>query len=174
MTRAEKEQAVAIWKARLEEAQLLILTDFQGLNVVQLNDFRRKLRQINAHYEVGKNNLLSLAAQRVGQEGLKPYLVGPTAALYTTEEPVAAAKAVRSFIRENPKLKLKAGLIGGKVINSGQVLQLASLPSREVLLGRLMGQLMSPVAGFIAVLCGTHRKLLGVLEAIKQKKEDRA
>jgi large subunit ribosomal protein L10 len=170
LTKEEKKQQVAEWQERLQSVKSAVLTDFRGLNVAQMTELRNKLREQEVEYEVAKNTLLRIAATNIGQEELHEYLTGPTGIGYSYKDAVAPAKALNSFAKENEALKFKAALLEGKIIDAQQVKNVANLPGREELLSRLLASFQSPLIGFIGVLQGNIRRLLNVLEAIKQQK----
>ena len=170
MNRAEKEQVVAEWQERLKTVKSAILTDFRGLNVAQISELRNKLREQEIGYQVVKNTLLRRAATNIGQEGLHEYLLDPTGVAYSYKDSIEPAKVLKLFAQKNADLKLKAGLVEGKVVDAGQVQQLAGLPGREVLLAKLLASFQSPLTNLVGVLQANLRQLVIVLEAIKQKK----
>jgi len=170
LTREQKQVLVAEWQKRFKEAKAVIITDFRGLNVAQMTQLRRELRQAQAEYKVVKNTLLKRAAAGIDQGRLQEFFMGPTGMVYTFSDPVAPAKVLKSFIQENPALQIKAGMLEGKLIDKEQLSALATLPSREVLLGQLLAGLQAPLRNLLMVLQANTRKLLHTLEAIKQKK----
>ena len=171
--REQKKVTVAKLQEKLAATKGAVLVDFRGLTVAQDTVMRRKMREAGIEYRVVKNTLTSIAAKEVGIEGLDEYLVGSTAIAISTEDPVAAAKVVSEFAKnkEYKNLKIKAGIVEGTVINAEGVKALADLPSREVLLAKLLGSMQSPIAGFANVLQGTIRKFVYALEAVRQQKE---
>lgn len=171
--RSEKQAIVAELKGKLTSAQGSVLVDFRGLTVAQDTVMRRKMREAGVEYRVIKNTLTAIAAKEAGIEGLDTYLVGTTAIAMSTTDPVAAAKIVNEFAsnKEYKNLKIKAGIVEGVVIDANGVKTLAELPSREVLLSKLLGSMMSPISGFATVLQGTIRNFVYVLDAVKQQKE---
>ncbi len=170
MNREEKKQQVAEWQERLQIVKSAVLTDFRGLNVAQMTELRNRLRAQDVGYEVAKNTLLRKAATNIGQEALHEHLSGPTGIAYSHKDSVLPAKVLKAFIQENAKLKLKAGLVEGKVIDIQQVRHLADLPGRDVLIAQLLGTLQAPSVKLIGVLQANLRQLVLVLDAIKQKK----
>lgn len=171
--RSEKQAVVAELKEKLASAKGAVLVDFRGLTVAQDTVLRRKMREAGVEYRVIKNTLTAIAAKEAGIEGLSTYLVGTTAIAMSSEDPVVAAKIVSEFAKdkEYKNLKIKAGIVEGSVIDANGVKALADLPSREVLLSKLLGSMMSPISGFATVLQGTIRNFVYVLDAVKQQKE---
>jgi len=169
MKRAEKEQLVAELKEKLESATALYYTDFTGLNVKRMTDLRRRLRKANVEYVVIKNTLALRAVNESGLVGER--LKGPTG-LVVAKDPVAAAKVITDFARENDKKPaVKGGLFEGKAIDTAQVAKLASMPSREQMLADLGAGLQSPMAAFVGALNGVLSMFAGALEGLRAQRE---
>lgn len=171
--RTEKQAVVSEIKEKLTGLKGAVLTNYRGLSVAQDTKLRRKLREAGVEYRVIKNTLTRIAANEAGIEGLDKYLEGPTAIAMSKVDPVAPAKILSDFIRENKlqAIEIKAGLVEGKVIDANGVKALASLPPREVLLAQLLGTMQAPIAGFVRVLGGIPSNLVYALEAIRKQKE---
>ena len=169
--RPEKVAMIATLKETMQNAKGAVLTDYRGIKVAQDTKLRRKMREAGVQYSVIKNNMASIAAQEAGIEGLDDYLKGPLAMVSSDKDPVAAAKLISEFIKENRIMEIKGGLVEGKVIDADGVKALANLPSREVLLARLLGSMQSPITGFVTVLQGNIRNLVYALDAVRQQKE---
>ena len=169
----EKQTIVSELKEKLSSTKGAVLTNYRGLNVAQDTKLRRKLREAGVEYRVIKNTMTRIAAKEAGIEGLDKYLEGPTAIAMSAADPVAPAKILSDFIRENKlqALEIKAGLVEGKVIDVAGVKALASLPPREVLIAQLLGTLQAPITGFVRVLNGVPSNLVYALEAIRKQKE---
>ncbi len=165
MPTAEKVREVEELRDLLANSPLAILTDYRGLTVADIQGLRARLRPVGSNIRVVKNTLTKIAAEQAGVTGLDPYLEGPTALVTATEDPVAPAKIVTEFARTSRILQLKAAVLEGSVISAQGVEELASLPPREVLLGRVVGQMQAPVYGLVNVLAGTIRSLAYVLQA---------
>lgn len=147
-----KKQAVADMVEKLKKAQSGILVDYRGLTVSEDTDLRNKLREAGVEYKVVKNTLTRFAANEVGFEELDPVLNGPTSLALSYEDPVAPAKIIAEFAKGNEKLEIKSGFLDGKVISLDEIKQLASTPSKDVLLAKLLGSLNSPVSSLARVL----------------------
>lgn len=169
--RTEKQAIVAELKEKLTATKGAVLTNYRGLTVGQDTKLRRKLREAGVEYRVVKNTMTRIAAQEIGLEGLDAYLEGPTAIAISMTDPVAPAKLISEFAKENKVLEIKAGIVEGKVIDAAGVKELASLPSREVLIAKMLGSMQSPISGFVNVLQGTIRNVVYVLEAVRKQKE---
>ena len=169
--RPEKVAKVAEIKELLINSKCSILVAFCGLTVAQDTALRRKMREAGVHYNVVKNTLLRIAAEEAGIEGLEPSLEKNTAIAVSPEDPVAVAKIVCDFAKENKELKVKVGVLDGKVIDVDAIKALASLPPKEVLVAKLLGSMNAPISGFVGVLQGTIRKVVYALDAVRQAKE---
>ena len=169
MKRAEKEQMVNDLRDKLQEAKSLYYTDFTGLNVKRMTELRRRLKKQGIDYVVIKNTLALRAVNESGLVGER--LKGPTG-LVMGKDPVAAAKVLTDFAKEfEQKPTVKGGLLEGKSIDSAQVKQLASLPSREQMLAELGAGLQSPMAAFVGALNGLLYMFAGALDALKSQRE---
>jgi large subunit ribosomal protein L10 len=171
--RTEKKEIVKELKDKLLATKGAVLTNYRGLTVAMDTKMRRKLREAGVEYRVVKNTMTRIAAHDAGIDGLDKYLEGPTAIALSVTDPVAPAKVLADFIRENKLqvLEIKAGLVEGKVVDVDGVKALASLPPREVLIAQLLGTMQAPIAGFVRVLGGVPSNLVYALEAIRKQKE---
>ncbi len=174
MARPEKEAAVAELKEKLSAASGAVLTDYRGLKVKEITKLRSELRKAGVEYKVVKNTLLNLAAGQLDVGGLDAYLAGPTAIAFGYKDPVTPAKIIAGFAKDHKNLEIKGGLLSGKAIDFNAVQTLAELPSREVLLSRVLAGFQAPISGLVNVLSGTTRNLVYVLEAIRKQKEAHA
>lgn len=172
--RMAKEQSVQEITEKLQNAVTAVITDYRGLNVAQATKLRNELREVNVEYKVLKNTLAKIAAKNVGITGLDQYLEGPTAIAFSSEDPVAPAKVLAKFAKDNKALEIKGGLVEGKVVSLEQIKALAELPSREELLAQVLRGLQSPLAGMANVLAGPLRNMINVLEAVRKQKEAQA
>ncbi|HAW59980.1 MAG TPA: 50S ribosomal protein L10 [Actinobacteria bacterium] len=170
MARPEKVAIVKEIKEKLQRAQGVILTDFRGLDVHELNDLRRKVGEEDAEYKIFKNTLVRIAAKESKQEELEKYLVGPTAFAFGYGDVLSLIKTIANFSSEHDALQIKAGILEGEIIDAAKIKALASLPPREELLARLLGSLGSSFGGLVSVLAGPMRDLLGTLNAVVQQK----
>lgn len=169
--RPEKVAKVAEIKEILSNSKCTVLVDFSGLTVAQDTALRRKMREAGVRYIVVKNTLLRIAAQEAGVEGLEPSLEKNTAIAAALEDPVAVAKIICDFAKDNKELKLKVGVLDGKVISAEEVKALAALPPKEVLIAKLLGSMNAPISGFVNVLQGTIRNVVYALDAVRKQKE---
>jgi large subunit ribosomal protein L10 len=169
MKRSDKEQLVTELTQKLTGASALYYTDFSGLNVKRMTDLRRRLRKAGVEYVVIKNTLALRAVNESGLVGER--LRGPTG-LVIGPDPVAAAKVLTDFARENDqKPGIKGGMLDGRAIGVDQVKQLATLPSREQMLAELAGGLQAPLAAFVGALNGLLYTFVGALDALRTQRE---
>lgn len=171
MPTAQKAQVIEETRNNLASSQGAVLADYRGLTVQQLSQLRRSLQKGGVTFKVIKNTLIKRAADEVGIEGIEPYLTGPTAVAFSPDDPVAAAKLMSQAVREFRKIEIKAGIIGKSTIDSKGVKDLADLPSREVLLGKLVGTVNAPIQQLVWVLNAPLSNLANVLDQVRQKRE---
>lgn len=167
----EKQAIVEDLHEKFRRSRVVIVTDYQGLNVEKMNALRRKLREENIEYRVVKNTLLVRAAQDTDVASLSPHFTGPSAIAMSYEDPVAPAKVLTEFAKENEKLEIKVGVLKGKVLEMADIKALSALPSREILLGRMLSAMNGVPGGFVRTLAAVPGGLLNVLTAIKDQKE---
>jgi large subunit ribosomal protein L10 len=167
----EKKQQVEEIKQCLNQAQSAIIVEYRGLTVAQVTQLRAKLRSARAEMKVLKNTLVKRAADEAGLTGLDSYLQGPTAWVFSNEDPVAGPKVLLEFAKAHDKLVVKGGILQNQAIALNGVVALANLPSREVLLARLLGSMQSPLTGMANVLQGPIRKFGYALEAYRKSQE---
>ena len=166
-----KKQFVAGLKERFEKSKVVILTDYKGLDVAAINDLRRKLRAESVEYQVVKNTLLVRAAEDTDVALIEDFFKGPSAIALSYDDPIAPAKVLTQFAKDNEKLEVKVGLLNGKVLDADAIKELAGLPSREVLLGQLLSAFNEVPTSFVRTIAEIPRSLLNVLTAIKDQKE---
>ncbi|MBM3263774.1 MAG: 50S ribosomal protein L10 [candidate division Zixibacteria bacterium] len=169
--RAAKERVVEDLTSRLANAQSVYLTDFSGLNVEAITELRRILRNESIECHVVKNTLSRFATERAGLPRLDTYLEGPTA-LILAQDPVASAKIITDFGKKHEnRPRIKGGVLTGAVLKAEQVQELASLPAREVLIGKMVGSIAAPINGLVFSLSGVLGNVVRVLAAVAQQKE---
>jgi large subunit ribosomal protein L10 len=166
-----KQQITEDLHDRFARSAIIVVTDYNGLDVSSINDLRRKLREAGIEYQVVKNTLLVRAAEDTEAALIKDYFKGPSAVAISYEDPVAPAKVLTQFAKDNNKLEIKVGVLNGKVLDAQAIKALATLPSREVLLAQLLATLNAVPTSFVRVLAEVPRSLLNVLTAIKDQKE---
>lgn len=150
---------------QLSRANLVIVTDYRGLKVGDLQTLRGNLRPTGGEIHIAKNTLTRIAAVRAGIAGLDPMLEGPSALVFAFEDAVQTAKAVTDFVRTSRILSVKGGVMGDRAVSTADVEAIATLPSREELQARLLGMLVSPMARTLGVLSGPSRSMVYLLNA---------
>jgi large subunit ribosomal protein L10 len=165
-----KEQTVSEIKDRFARANAVILVDYRGLSVKELQGLRVKLRESGSELRVYKNTLTEIAMRELAMPDLGSLLEGPSAFTFCYGDPVAPAKALVAYQKDHHALELKGGLIEHSVTDAAGVKALASLPSREELLAKLLGTMINPVGGFVRVLAGPAGAFARVLQSIADQK----
>ena len=171
LTKKAKEKMLEEVTAELKKAELVIISDYRGLNVKAINDLRGKLRNEQCLYKITKNTMNRLACRQAGVESLEPLFEGPTAIAYSSADPVAAAKVFNEFAKENEALVVKGGLLSGQVLDALGIKALGDIPPREVLLAQVVGGFQAPIAGLVGALSGTLRSLVYTVDAVRRQKE---
>ncbi len=151
---------------------MLYLTDFTGLSVKDMTELRKRIREAGSRFIVVKNRLALRALEELDLPDLTPHLRGPTGVLLADDDPVAPAKTLREFAKENDERpRLKVGVVAQRLISADEIVQLAELPPREVLLGAIVGSLTAPLAGIVGVLNGLLRDIAYMVEEVARKRE---
>lgn len=171
MPRPEKIATVEEIKEKLSSAKIAILTEFQGLNVAEITELRKLFREADVDYKVYKNTLMRIAARQLGVSGIDEYLVGTTALAFSRDDLVSSAKIVKDFGAKHRNFRVKAGILDKKLIASDDVIALANIPSREVLLAMVLGEIQAPISALLSVLQGPIRDLACVLKNLAEKKK---
>ena len=169
MTRESKEQFVEEMFGKIEKSEIVVLMDFNGLTVEETNELRRKFDNQDAEFRVVKNTLIGHAIERAGLSALDEFLKGPTSVFMAYGDPVSSVKALTDYLKANKKLQVKAAYFGGKILDFDGVQQLATMPSREELLGRLLATMQAPMQQLVGVLSAVPRNVVNVLSAYKDK-----
>ena len=167
--RPEKVAVVDEVREHFNEADAAILTEYRGLSVTEISQLRRNLRPAGGDYKVYKNTLVRFAARDLGLD-IESMLTGPTAIAFIKGDAVTVAKALRDFARTNPKLVVKGGLLGEKVLDAKDTTALADVAPREVLLARLAGGMAAPMVQFAGLLQALPRNLAYGLKALIDQK----
>lgn len=148
----QKKETVAALIEKLKTAQAGVLVDYRGLTVSEDTELRAKLREAGVEYKVVKNTLTRFAAKEVGFDELDEALHGPTSLALGFDDPVAPAKVISDFAKQNENLEIKAGFLDGKVISLDEIKTLANTPSRDTLIAKIMGSLNAPVSNLVRTL----------------------
>ena len=165
MANAEKTESVEELKERFNGVQTAVLTEYRGLTVRQLSDLRKQLKGAAAEYKVVKNRLARIAIKDSPLDGLGKHLTGPTGVAYTKKDPVPVAKALQAFLRNNPALTIKVGIVEGKVLEPAALKSLADLPSKDALRAQIVGAVQGPMGKIVTLLTAVQGELVRVLEA---------
>ena len=171
LNKSEKKQLVEELHQKFTESKIVILTDYKGLDVDTINDLRRKLTESNIEYRVVKNTLLIRASEDTDVALVKDQFKGPTAIALSYDDPVAPAKVLSEFAKENDKLEIKGGVMSGKLLDINAIKSLSALPSREVLLSQVLSTMNGVPTALVRALNNVPEKLLYALQAIKDQKE---
>lgn len=167
-----------------QNSEVIILTEYQGLTVEEMNELRVQCREAEVRYKVCKNKLINVVAQELEIEGLDPYLRGTTA-VALSNDPASSARILRDFSRQHENLKVKSGILGKRVIDAAAVENLINMPSREQLIAHAVGNIKAPIAGLVSVLGnrspagglvnilnGSLRQTVTLFEAIAEKRKE--
>ena len=167
----QKRQAVAELAELLRSSTAVAVADYRGLKVSEMQTVRRTLRDSGVQLTVAKNRLLKIAADEAGRADLKPMLEGPTALATIDGDEAAMAKALAEALRPYSRVvTVRGGMLGETAIDAAQLTRLATLPPRDVLLGKVAGGMAAPLTGMAGVLAANLRNLVGVLSAVADKK----
>lgn len=171
ISREKKGGLVDEYVEKLRKSQAVIVTEYRGLSVKQLQDLRRDLRGSESEMVVAKNTLMGRALQQVGMAEPETLLKGPTAFTFCYKDVAAPAKSLGKWARDTKILVVRGGIIGRSSFDEQGVTQLSELPSREQLIGQVVGVMSAPLSGLVNVLNGTLRGLVNVLNARMQQLE---
>lgn len=171
MKKDEKQKQVEALHEELERAKGVLLSAFQGLNVAQDSDLRRKIAAVGATHQVVKNTLIERAAKGTAAEPATQALRGTTVVTSTDKDPVELAKIITAYAKENPLLVFKTGVVEGRVISMADLVALATLPSKQALFSKVLFLLNSPAARLASTLSGVARNLAYVIkQGVEEKK----
>lgn len=147
-----KEAKVQEIREKFEKAQSIVLASYQGLNVEEDTELRKKLREAGVEYKVYKNTLVTLATKELGLEGIAEYLEGPVSVAIGYDDATAPARILNDFAKDHKKLQLKAGIVEGQIFDEAKIKELASIPPKEVLVAKLLGSLKAPLSKFVYLI----------------------
>lgn len=166
LTRAQKENLVKDLSERIKAGKAAIFSDYSGTTVVKMKKLRDELRKNGSSYKITKKKLIELAFRNAGIEVDVKNMEGQIGVAIGKADEVSAAKVLANFSKENENFKILQGVLENRVISGEEVIALSKLLSREELLAKLVGSISAPVSGFVNVLAGNLRNLIGVLKAI--------
>ena len=167
MLRSEKERVVEQLAERLRSAETLMVADYRGLTMPQIDELRSRLLEAGARFTVVKNTLTKLAAEQAGATDVLPLIEGPTALAFLEADgdPVAVAKVLNEAARANDVLVIRGGVLEGTVVGGGEIRQLATLPPADVLRAQLAGAVAAPLTTIVGLFTAPLRDLVGVIDA---------
>ncbi len=171
MDRKEKEQVVAELHEKLKDFKLAVLTGYSGMDVARITALRVALRKSGSDMRVVKNTLLRIASQGTEFSAMNEFVKGPLALIINDKDVVEAVKVLVEFAKKNSELEIKAAMLEGKMLTREQLNAVALLPSREVLLAKLLSVLVGVPTGLVSVLSAVPRGMVQVLDAYRSKKE---
>jgi large subunit ribosomal protein L10 len=170
ITKDKKKQIISELLDSIQKSKSVYFTAFSGLSVSQISDFRNKLRDVDAKAKVAKKTLAGLSFKEAGIDlDVKNQFENSVMIEFAMNDPIALAKVIWQFSKKNDSLKILGGLLDGKMLTGQEVIQLAQIPSREILLGRLVASLASPIRNFNYILNGNISKLVYALQALQNK-----
>ena len=174
VTLAQKQERVVSLSDQISRSKVAVVSDYRGLSVKELTELRRKVQEVGGDVTVAKNTLIRRVINETeGMPAIDEILKGPTALVVGYEDPVAPVKALMDFLKANKKeQEVRGGILDGRVVNIDEIKQIATLPSREEMIAKLMGSMQSPAQGVAITLSGVARNLVYVLEAIRAQKEN--
>jgi large subunit ribosomal protein L10 len=170
LDRRTKEQVAAELHEKLKDFKLAVLTGYSGMDVAKMTALRVVLRKSDAELRVVKNSLLSIASRETDFSALEGHFKGPLAVAIACGDVVETTKALIDFARKNANLEIKAAMMNGKFLSREQLAILAELPSREVLIGKLLSLMIGVQASLVNVLSGVPRNFVQVLDAYRGEK----
>jgi large subunit ribosomal protein L10 len=170
MKRDEKAQAISELEGGIGKATNAFLIDFKGITVPQVTELRRQVRDSKSEYLVVKNTLALIAVKDSPLVQLREQFVGPTAVAFNSTDAVMLAKALTKFAKDVPSVQFKGAMLNGQIVPATQIQAIASLPSREELIAKLLYLMQHPIRGLATVLQGTIRNFAVVLDQIAQQK----
>ena len=171
LTKAQKEELVDSYRQQLSSAPHVFLLDYKGISVPQVTELRSKIREVGGQYLVAKNRLVLLSLEGEALESLRDHLQGPTALAFSQDDPVALAKVLTDFAGLAHVLEFKGGLVDGRPVAADAIQEIASLPSREELITKLVFLLKSPITRLVRRLGAIPQRFVSALEQVRQKKE---
>jgi large subunit ribosomal protein L10 len=166
-----KEETVNDLSQQMSAAKSIVLADFTGLDVASVTQLRRSLRSASVDYRVVKNRLAKRAASDAGLSSLEEFFSGPTAMAFGLDDPLEPVRVLQKFVDTGGKIAIKSGFMDGQVLSPEQVKDLASLPSKDELIAKMIGAVQSPMYGLVGVFSTLLRNLAGVVSAIEEAKK---
>jgi large subunit ribosomal protein L10 len=172
MPKSEKIDAVSNYKKHLEEAGSIFVTDYSGLDVADITVLRKNLRENSVKYLVGKNTLFRIAAKDAGLDNIIEYLSGPTAIAFGYDDPAVPAKILYDSYKDREKPVIKAFVLDRELFKGSEIVRLAELPPREVLLAGIVAAVESPISSLVISIDGVLQELVATVDALARTKGD--
>ena len=169
-TKAFKSEKIDAIKAKIENAQVAILTEYKGLSVEEITKLRREIQKSGGDYMVTKNTLAKIAVKGTAYEALSEKLTGPIALAFGFEDPVSPAKAVSQFIKETKKGEIIGAVLDGKLLTVAETKALANLPSKAELYAKMLGSINSPASGLVGSINAVMAQLTRAMAAVRDQK----
>ncbi len=171
MPNPEKIQAVAEMKQLFEDSNTFFITEYQGLNVSDMNSLRKDLTANNVRYLIAKNTLMRIAAKEAGLDQLTEFMTGPTAIAFTSDEPAVAAKILNDSFKDKELPIMRAFYLDDTLFQGAEISRLADLPPKDILLSQVVAAVEAPFSELVGSLDGFFRELIGSVDALKEKRE---
>lgn len=171
MPNAQNQEMLANIKSDLESSSAVWVVDYRGLSVKDIQELRRSIRDAESQMKVYKNTLVHIALEQCEMPSIDELLEGPNAFVFSGSDVAASAKTIKNFAKENDNLEIKGGLMDGAVLSAGEVQAIASLPSREELIGQIAGAISGVARGLATAINGVPRGLAQVTNAVAGQKD---
>jgi large subunit ribosomal protein L10 len=170
LNKQEKQQVVSDLRDKFSKAKIALLADYRGLTVIEMTEVRKKLREADVEFRVIKNNLAKIATEGTDLEAMRDHYEGPTVMALSYEDVVAPAKVLSQAVKEYKHLEIRSGIMGGNLLSKEEIMRIASLPSRDELLGMFLRVIQGPLSNLHSVLQAPLRNLVNALHALKDQK----
>lgn len=170
MPNAQNKEMLTLIKEDLESVNAMWVVDYRGLTVKDIQELRRNIHEADGNMKVYKNTIMRLALKELDLPNMDSILEGPSAFVFAGEDPVASAKAIKDFAKDNQNLEIKGGMMDGQFVDAAQVEAIASLPSREELIAKLLGTISNPLVKIVRVLNGPMEAFARCASAIADQK----
>lgn len=170
ITRQKKQETLSEMEAELEGAKAIVFADYRGTTVKKIDELRRSFRKEDIYTKVAKISLIKIALKKAGVDITNMDFKAPVAMAVSKTDEVAPARILSAFTKENKNVKVLMGVMNNQVITATEVAALAALPSKQELLGQVVGTINAPITGFVNVLAGNLRNFVYVINAIKESK----
>ena len=170
VTKEKKVKIVESLQDKFSKAVGLVLTDYHGLSVPQMQELKKSLKEVGGEFTIAKNTLISRAAKQMKKDLPEENLTGPTGILFSYSEPIEVIKKLADFIKNYELPKIKLGILEGNILPAEKVIELSNIPGRNELYAKVVGGLNSPIYGLVGVLHGNLRNLVYALDQIRAQK----